>query len=187
MSAGELTLSVLVLLLLALPDALEAVEEQHRPGGPEEVVTGGDRRPGVEEAGRRHLTADEAPPDQVVETGLLPRELPLDLLWRPAHVGGTDGLVGVLHVLPLALTALTSVHVLLSEACGDVPRGLLRGPVADADRIGAHVGDQSDRAGAAQVDALVQLLGDGHGPSRREAQPGAGVLLQGAGGVREGR
>ena len=53
--------------------------------------------------------------------------------------------------------------------------------VGDAKAIGSHVGDQADRPGAVDVDALVELLGDLHGPLAGEPQADRGLLLERAG------
>src|SRR4029077_15111939 len=50
--------------------------------------------------------------------------------------------------------------------------------VTDAGGIGAHVGDQTGRAGGAELHALVELLRDAHGSLRRQPQPCARILLQ---------
>ena len=55
------------------------------------------------------------------------------------------------------------------------------GVVGNAEAVGSHVGDQADRAGAVDVDALVELLGDLHGLLAREPQPDDGLLLESAG------
>ena len=59
--------------------------------------------------------------------------------------------------------------------------------VGDLRRIGAHVGDQADRAFFTQLDAFIQTLCDHHGALHAEAQFARGVLLKLAGGERGGR
>ena len=54
--------------------------------------------------------------------------------------------------------------------------GLLR-LFGDAQRVGSHVGDQTDRAVALELDALVQLLRDLHGATRLKAQLARSLLL----------
>src|SRR5208282_4134700 len=49
--------------------------------------------------------------------------------------------------------------------------------LGQVERIGAHVGDETNRA-FADVDALVQLLRDAHGLLRTEAELARGLLLQ---------
>ena len=50
--------------------------------------------------------------------------------------------------------------------------------------VGTHIGDEADRL-AAEIDALIEPLGDAHGVAGAEAQLARGLLLQGRGG--EGR
>ena len=57
--------------------------------------------------------------------------------------------------------------------------------VRDARAVGAHVGDESDRSLLAQFHALIQALGQHHGPLGGVMEAKAGLLLQRAGG--EGR
>ena len=57
----------------------------------------------------------------------------------------------------------------------------MHGLVRDAEAVGSHVGDQADGPGAVDVDALVELLGDLHGPLAREPQADRGLLLERAG------
>ncbi len=184
LQGGEL--AVPVALLVALPDPLEAVEDEHRPGGAEDEVGGRDGDPGVEEAGRGHLAGHEPPPDQLVQPRLLPRQQLGHLLGGAGDVRRPDRLVGILDVLTRALTGLAGPGVLMPQRLADVGGGLRPRLVADPRRVGAHVGDQTYGARAAHLRALVQLLGDRHRPAGREAEPGAGVLLQGARGVGEG-
>ena len=54
------------------------------------------------------------------------------------------------------------------------------GIIADVCGVGSHVGDEADGA-LAGLDALVELLGDGHGLAGGEAQPVGGSALEGAG------
>ena len=61
-------------------------------------------------------------------------------------------------------------------------QGLLR----QTEGVGTHIGDQTHCALAGDVDALVQLLGDGHGAGGGHVQLAGGLLLQGGGGKRGG-
>ena len=71
-------------------------------------------------------------------------------------------------------------HVLLAEARADLGPHLRDRIVGDAHRVGAHVGDEPHRL-AHELDALVELLGHGHGAFHRESQLAGRLLLQGAG------
>src|SRR5205823_5916058 len=62
------------------------------------------------------------------------------------------------------------------------------GVVADADRIGAHVGDQTDHACAAELFAFVELLRDLHGALHRILEAVVrGALQRGSDERRRGR
>ena len=58
--------------------------------------------------------------------------------------------------------------------------------VGQAQRVGSHIGYKADGAEALNVDALIKLLGDGHGAAGRHAEPAGGLLLEG-GGYKRGR
>ena len=79
---------------------------------------------------------------------------------------GANGLVGLLRLCSF----LDTIYVrLFGENVGTIFRAdilshLGDGVVADADRIGAHVGDQADVPERAQLFAFVELLRDLHGP-----------------------
>ena len=95
-----------LLLLAALRvEHVVAVEHEHRAGGAEEVLAEVEVHGRHVVDGRRHLRGHEALPDELVEPELVGLEVRLHLLGPAAHVGGPDGLVGVLHpgVLPGAV------------------------------------------------------------------------------------
>ena len=68
---------------------------------------------------------------------------------------------------------------LFTKAFADIRPGLCQSLVGDAQRVSAHVGDQTGRTHTGDVDALVQLLRHGHGAPRCHGQFAAGFLLQG--------
>ncbi len=72
----------------------------------------------------------------------------------------------------------------LGELGLDVLAGFVLGNRRDVDRVGSHVGDQTDGFAAADRDAFVQLLSDDHRALGLVAKLAAGFLLQGAGGER---
>ena len=53
--------------------------------------------------------------------------------------------------------------------------------VGQAQGVGSHVGDETHRPLPLDVHALIQLLGDGHGPPGAHVQLPGGLLLEGAG------
>ena len=108
-------------------------------------------------------------------------ELALDLLGRQLQVGGPDGLVSLLRVLAGGIADRLGRQVLLSVLGRDQVAHRLHRFLRDAEAVGSHVGDQSDRTGAVHVDALVELLGDLHGPLAGEPHADRRLLLQRAG------
>ncbi len=72
-------------------------------------------------------------------------------------------------------------EILASEPPGDPGAGLVLGLASDAHGVGAHVGDEADRALAPQLDALVELLRQHHRLLGREVELAARLLLKGGG------
>ena len=171
-----------VLLLLVVVPALLiyggiAGEFQVAGGAPQGMGTGGDLHGDAVIHGVGHLAGQEAAPDQSVEAVLLRRQVALHLLRRQRRVGGTDGLVGVLGpglglVLPGHVGAIGRAVAGLYQLAG-----LGLGLVGDTQRVGTHIGDQTHGALAGDVHALIQLLGNGHGPTGRHIQLAGGLLL----------
>ena len=71
-------------------------------------------------------------------------------------------------------------HILRADAFENERARLVLGRRRHVDRVGAHVGDESD---GLPVDrhTFVQLLSRGHGALRSEVELSAGLLLQRAG------
>ena len=111
-----------------------------------------------------HLRGGRALPYEVVEAALLQRALNL----RAVHVGGTDGLVGLLGALRRGVI-LAHLRVLLTVELGDLLLGRVDGQAAQVDRVGTHVGDAT---------ALVEMLRHHHRLADGEAQLAGGFLLQ---------
>ena len=59
--------------------------------------------------------------------------------------------------------------------------------VADAQRVGTHVGNQTHGTLAGDIHTLIQLLGDGHGAAGRHVQLAGCLLLHSGGGKRRRR
>ncbi len=138
--------------------------------------------------GGHHLARHEAVPDQLVELVLLFLEVLLDGVGVDVDAGRADGLVGVLRALLGLEDVVLRRDELLAVDLLDLGADLGDGVVADARRVRTHVGDEADRAAVAlEVDALVEALGDLHGPLGAEVQVAGGVLLELGGGVGRGR
>ena len=125
-----------------------------------------------------HLAGEKAAPDQAVQAVLLARQVALDLLGCEGDIAGADGLVRVLRAgLRLILARRLGAVIRTVAPIDEVARrGLCL--LGDAQRVGTHVGDQAHRALARDVDALIELLGDGHRAPGRHVELARGLLLQ---------
>ena len=172
------------LLLLVLPLHVHggvAGELEGRVGGPEGVSRGGHLDGHAVVHGGGHLAGQEAAPDELVELILLGGEGLLDVLRGQVHVGGPDGLVGVLGAgFGLVDPGLAGVVVRAVAGEDEVLRGG-GGLVGQAEGVGTHIGDETHGALPLDVHALIELLGDGHGPPGRHVELAAGLLLEGGG------
>ncbi len=137
-------------------------------------------RHGVED-GRGHLAGHGALPDQRIQPELIGLEFLFDVAGQNIRRGRADRFVRFLCVLRLGaehprLFRKPRLTVQLHDHIANLSDGLLR----QIERVGAHIGDETDLA-LADVDAFVQLLRDAHGFLRAEAQFAGGLLLQGRG------
>ncbi len=125
------------------------------------------------ELGVGHLGGHGALPDQIVERLFVAGE---GLLLRGQHLvtGGADGLVGLLGTLGLGrITPGLGMQVFGAVEFGDPVAGGVDRLVAQVDRVGTHVGDET---------IFIELLGGLHGLFGPHAQLAVGFLLHGAGG-----
>src|SRR5260221_11666490 len=60
---------------------------------------------------------------------------------------------------------------------------LLERALGDVERVGAHIGDETDRRGRPERCPLVELLGQDHGPLQRVTVPPPCIPLQRGGPV----
>src|SRR5438132_4092913 len=128
-----------------------------------------------------HLGRDEAVPDQLVELVVVAIHVRSDGLRITAGRGRPDRLVGFLGgLLGLEDVRRGRQGVVPEPRTDDLP-GFFRGLRRDPGGVSAHVGDQADRPFLADVHALVELLGQGHGLLGAEAQLARRFLLQPAG------
>ena len=135
----------------------------------------------------RHLTGEEAAPDQAVEAVLLAGEARLDALRRQLDARRADRLVRVLRARLGAETARGRGIVVLAIAAEDELLGGGKRLLGDAQRVGTHIGDEAHGALALDVHALIELLRDRHGAARRHVQLAGRLLLERRGGERRRR
>src|SRR5437870_706467 len=180
--ALALLLGIALLVVAALGvDADEAVEHEDLAGGPEAAGTRLDVHRGGIVDGRFHLARHEAVPDERVERELVLVEVRRDALGLVLHRGRPDRLVRVLRVLLRAVHLRRLGQVRRAVAALDVvARGGERF-ARDARRVGAHVGDEADRALRAELDAFVEALRDPHGARGLEAELARRLLLEARG------
>ena len=108
-----------------------------------------------------------------------------DGLGLQLHMGGPDGLVGILGT-GLGLVYMEfSVVIALSVAGPDKVRRGGHGLVGQAKGVGTHIGNEAQGAFPLHVHALIELLGHHHGFLGGHVQLPGGLLLQRGGG--EGR
>ena len=137
-------------------------------------------------AGVGELARHEALPDEGVGAELVAVEDRAERLGGAEGGGGADGLVGLLGAASAgAVDALLLGDVVAAPAIGGEAARFAAGDGGDAEGVGAHVGDEADGALPGDVDALVELLGEGHRALRPEAEAVVRGLLVAAGG--EGR
>src|SRR5579872_5975705 len=161
-----------------------AGELEHAAGRAEGAIRRADIDGGLIVDRRRHLAGDEPLPDQAIDLELRRLQELGDALRRTAHFGRPDRFVRVLRAL--GHLVLAAAVILGAEAIDDVlARHHLRG-LRQARRIGAHVGDQADRA-FAHVDAFIQTLRDLHRLAHAHLQAARCLLLQRAGRERAAR
>ena len=128
-----------------------------------------------------HLAGGEAAPDQPVEPVLLLAQVLAHHVGAEVHVGGADGLMGVLGAgLGFEMPGLAGV-IVFAIVPDDISAGGGKGFLRKTEGVGTHVGNEAHAALAAELHAFIELLGDGHGAPGRHAQAAGGLLLQGGG------
>ena len=129
--------------------------------------------------GALHLRGDCPLPDQVVNLGhVVIKKLP-HLLGMPEEISRTDGFVCFLRVLGLVgKIARLLGNIFVAEFSCDHAAGALDGFGSHLHAVGSHIGDKTHSL-AADVDALVELLGNLHRAVWRIAELAGGGLLQG--------
>src|SRR5271166_5103047 len=105
----------------------------------------------------------------------------------PKRRAGANGLMCVLGILLRLVGVRRFGQKLGTEIASDKVTHFAYRFIRHARRIGTHVGNESDRAFVAEVDAFVEALRQDHGTLNAEAQLARGVLLELAGSERRCR
>ncbi len=187
-------LHVVLLLLVALIAALlvhaqEAVEDDGLARGAECVIRGLDVGADALELRSGHLRGNGAVPDQRVELELLVIENAGERRGRALHLGGTDRLMRLLRALALRLVrARLGQNVFAAVELLDRHLAVIERLLAEVHGVGTHVGDETHHAlAAAEADAFVELLRNGHRLADGESEFAGALLLERRGGERRGR
>src|SRR3990167_4992719 len=85
-----------------------------------------------------HLAGHETPPDKLVESVLVSREIGFYLFRRPFHVGGAYGLVGLLGALSGRKMVRFRRQIFFTEPLGDELSDGRKGLLGDVIGIGPH-------------------------------------------------
>ena len=132
-----------------------------------------------------HLAGDGALPDKRIEFLQVRVDAPFEHLRQHGGRGGADRLVRFLRVARFVLVHARRIgHGFRAIQLADHLANFTDGFVGKIDRIGTHVGDETDGA-LAVVDTFIKLLRESHGALRRVAELARRFLLQRRGG--EGR
>ena len=171
-----------LLLPLVVPalgvDHRETREQGPDPGGLEGDPVHVEGRGGGLQDRLAHLARQEPLVDELVELILVGTQAPLQVLGAILQVRGPNGLVGVLGVAAAPVDVGLGGHVFRAVVGLDMLEGRRLGLLADADGVGADVGDEAHGALLTDVHALIELLGHLHGPLGGEIELPGRLLLQ---------
>ena len=128
-----------------------------------------------------HLACQKAAPDQLIQPVLVVCQAGTHPLGVQLHMGGADGLVGILGTGLGLVHMERAVVIFLSVAVGNKVRRGGHGFVGKAQRVSTHIGDKAQGALALHVHAFIQLLCQHHGALGGHVQLPGSLLLQGRG------
>ncbi len=188
-------LECLVFFVLAVLGFLvnleKALELEHRTSNAEAVNLVAVLRINVHgrlvEDRRVHLRGHKALPDELVNLIFVFLQILPDRVRMTKRRTGPNGLVRVLRVLLRLVRVRRLGQELRAVSARDQFAYFGQRFIRDTGRIRTHVGDESDRALVAEIDAFVEALRDDHGALYAEAQLARRVLLKLAGSERRGR
>src|SRR5262249_51695730 len=123
----------------------------------------------------------EARADEAIEGELILGEEAGYHFGLPRRRARPDRLVGLLRALFRLVGGRAVGEILASEPSRDPLARLVLSLASHPHGVRAHVGDEADGALVAQLDTLVELLGEHHGLACREMELAARLLLGGGG------
>ena len=131
----------------------------------------------------RHLTGNNAVPDERIQLELVVGEVLLHLGRGTHDTGRTNRLMCVLSVLFGAIMVGLGRAELTAEVLLDIVADFVNGYVRQTHGVGSHVGNKAD-GGFAQRYAFIKLLCEHHGLFGAEVELFVGLLLHAGGSKR---
>src|SRR6184192_985330 len=165
--------------------AEESIEQDAAAVRSQKVLARLDVEARVLKARGRHLRRDRPLPDQRVELELVRLEEPFHAVRRAREIRRTDRLVRLLRALRACLVVTRLLERVRSpEFLRDDVARLMERALGDVERVGSHIGDESDRRAVADGDAFIELLREDHRFLHRVAELARCLLLDRRGGER---
>lgn len=151
-----------LILLGIFIELRKAFKENLVAGGPQFVLAAFNDDGHVFRFDRFHLAGQKTVPNQGIEAQLVPRQEVRNLIGRQFQRRRANGFVGILTGL-LGLVGPRLFRDVFGTVVGrnEIPRGLDH-VVVDTDRVGTHVGDETDVALVTHIEAFIELLGQHH-------------------------
>ena len=110
-----------------------------------------------------HLTCKEALINELIQLILPCIKVGLEKLRGQCHIGGANGLMRILGVIPSAVDIRSGRNISRAILFFNVRPGSVLSFIGYSDRICSHIGDKSDAAPAKHINALIELLSAEHG------------------------
>ena len=95
---------------------------------------------------RHHLAGQEALPYQTIQLHLILVKIFFNILWQQGHAGRTDCLMCLLSLSARLIHIRSLRCILLAETLNNIVLSLCLSLIRDTDRVGAHIGDKTQRA-----------------------------------------
>ena len=132
-----------------------------------------------------HLASHETAPNQLIQTVLFSSQVILDPLRIQVDITGTNGFMGVLCPFLLAEATGRAVIEALTVTSQYEVLCAVQSFLRQAQGVGSHIGNQTHSAFPGNVNAFIELLGNGHSTARSHIELTGSLLLESRG--NEGR